>query len=111
MAGSVPDREVIGWARTTVAHGPAFCTLWAWWAAPVGIVVTVAAYWGMTNAAGIYADLLRATFDLYRFALYEQLRWPLPSGPAGEQDCGQELSEYLFRGTAGGKVQFTAPKE
>jgi hypothetical protein len=84
-------------------------TVWAWWAAPAAVAVTVAAYWAMLSAAGVYGDLLRAAFDLHRFALYEQLRWPLPAGPDGEETHGQQLSEYLFRGTGGGGVKFTTP--
>jgi hypothetical protein len=84
-------------------------TVWAWWAAPAAVAVTVAAYWAMLSAAGVYGDLLRAAFDLHRFALYEQLRWPVPAGPDGEETHGQQLSEYLFRGTGGGGVKFTTP--
>jgi hypothetical protein len=85
-------------------------TVWAWWAVPAGLAAAVVAYyWGMMGAAGVYGDLLRAAFDLHRFALYEALRWPLPPGPAKEVAYGEQLSEYLFRGTGGGGVQFAAP--
>jgi len=84
-------------------------TVWAWWAAPVGVVAAAAAYWGMISAAGVYGDLLRAAFDLHRFALYERLRWRSPSSPAEEVACGQRLSEYLFRGVASDRMGFTAP--
>lgn len=84
-------------------------TVWAWWAAPVAVVAAVPAYWGMFSAAGVYGDLLRAAVDLHRFALYEELRQPLPSGPADEPVHGRQLSEYLFRGTGSEAVQFTVP--
>jgi hypothetical protein len=86
-------------------------TVWAWWAAPVAAVAAVAAWWGMLGAAGVYGDLLRAAVDLHRLALYEELRWPLPSGPADEPAHGQQLSEYLFRGTGSEGLQFVAPKK
>ncbi len=85
-------------------------TVWAWWAALVAAVAAVAAYWGMLNAAGVYGDLLRAAVDLHRLALYEELRWPLPSGPADEPLHGRQLSEYLFRGTGSDDLQFSPPQ-
>lgn len=84
-------------------------TVWAWWAALVAAAFAAAAYWAMVNAAGDYGDLLRAAFDLHRFALYEHLRWRPPSSPAEEVACGQRLSEYLFRGVASERMGFTAP--
>lgn len=84
-------------------------TAFAWWAILVALAVSVAAYWAALQAAGTYSDLLRSTFDLYRFNLYEQARWPLPPSPTGEKDHGEELSEFLFRGTADGDVRFTHP--
>jgi hypothetical protein len=86
-------------------------TVWAWWAAPLAVVAAIAAYWAMLDAAGVYGDLLRAAFDLHRFALYEALRWPLPAGPEGEEVQGQRLSEYLFRGAASKSVQFVVPQK
>jgi len=86
-------------------------TMWAWWAVPLAAVAAVAAWWGMLNAAGVYGDLLRAAVDLHRLTLYEELRWPLPSGPADEPAHGRQLSEYLFRGTGSEKLQFVAPKK
>jgi len=72
-------------------------TGWAWWAAPVGLVVAGLAWQGMVLAALVYGDLVRATFDLYRFALYDQLGWPRPEGD--EKEAGWRLTEYLARGT------------
>jgi len=86
-------------------------TAWAWWALLAAVVVALAAYWGMLQAAGIYGDLLRSAFDLHRFALYEQVRLPLPSTPADEEITGGRLSEYLFRGTGSDSAQFTDPTQ
>jgi len=86
-------------------------TVWAWWAVPAALVVAVAAYWGMLHAAGVYGDLVRSAFDLYRFALYEQVRWPLPDEPQREDVAGRQLSEYLFRGTGSRYVTFSHPSQ
>lgn len=87
----------------------AMWTVWAWWAIVVALVAALAAYWAALQAAGAYGDLLRAAFDLHRFQLYEQARWPLPPSPTGEETHGEAFSAYLFRGTADDNVQFTHP--
>lgn len=104
-------RERLNSATRFLMWGVLFAvwTIWAWWAVPVAVVAAVAAYWGMLSAAGVYSELLRAAVDLHRFALYEELRWPLPSGLADEPVKGRQLSEYLFRGTGGEGLQFTVP--
>jgi len=69
--------------------------VWVWWAIPVGLGVMGLGYrWALQNAA-IYRDLLRATFDIYRWELYRGLRWPLPKDPMDELTQGQQLSRYL----------------
>jgi hypothetical protein len=104
-------REQLNAATRLLIWGMLFAVwlMWAWWAVPVAVAVVLAAYWGIVNAAGVYGELLRAAFDVHRFTLYEQLRWPLPPGPVGEEAYGAGLTEYLFRGTADGGVQFTPP--
>ncbi len=74
-------------------------TIWAWWAIPVGLVVAVWAYRWTLSAAEVYGDLLVSAFDLHRTLLYETLRWPLPKQTAVEKTQGEQLSQYLFRGT------------
>ncbi|MCX7681535.1 MAG: hypothetical protein N2508_06180 [Anaerolineae bacterium] len=69
-------------------------TVWAWWAAPVGLLVALLASRGMVLAALTYGDLIRTAFDLYHPLLYQQLGWPEPKGPAD----GRRLTEYLARG-------------
>ena len=73
-------------------------TGWAWWAAPVGLVVAGLAWRGMVQAALVYGDLVRAAFDLYRLALYDQLGRPRPEGE--EKEAGRQLTGYLARGPA-----------
>jgi hypothetical protein len=43
--------------------------VWAWWAAPIGILVVVLAYRWILNAAEVYGDLVEAAFDLHRYKL------------------------------------------
>jgi hypothetical protein len=69
-------------------------TVWAWWAAPVGLLIAGLAWQGMTRAALVYGDLVRAAFDLYHPLLFEHLGWPKPEGP----EDGRRLTEYLARG-------------
>jgi hypothetical protein len=95
------------WGLAFVAFTP-----WAWWAAPVGVGVSAAAYLFWVPArAEVYADLVEATFDLHRTVLYTQLRWPLPANPADERSLGQQISTYLLRGLSGTSPAFTQPAE
>jgi hypothetical protein len=77
----------------------AFWTLWAWWALPIALLVTLFAHRWMLNAAATYGDLLEAAFDLHRFELYKAMHWTLPTSPAQERQLGQQLTEYLWRGS------------
>ncbi|MEH1920870.1 hypothetical protein [Nostoc sp.] len=74
-------------------------TIWAWWAAPVGIISAIFAYyyWAV-DAARNYGELIEATFDLHRHLLYQSLRWNLPPDPNEERRVGRQLTEYLWRG-------------
>lgn len=56
-------------------------------------------YTWILDAANLYADLIKATFDLYRHLLYASLRWQLPTEPSEERRVGEQLTEYLFRGS------------
>ncbi len=80
-------------------------TLWADWAA-LSLVLLPAAYLRMLNAAESYGYLIRSAFDIHRFKLYESLNWPLPQGPAQEADSGEQLTEYLFRGTVSDDIDY-----
>lgn len=74
-------------------------TIWAWWAAPMGIICAIFAYyyWAV-DAAKNYGELIEASFDLYRHLLYQSLRWNLPPDPNEERRVGRQLTEYLWRG-------------
>lgn len=72
-------------------------TIWAWWALPVALAVTLCAYRSALNTAAVYSDLLEAAFDLHRTKLYTALRFPLPD-TTDEVAHGERLTEYLQRG-------------
>jgi hypothetical protein len=76
---------------------------------PVGLVVAVSALlvW-VPSRAEVYADLVEAAFDLYRGALYVQLRWPQPDNPRDERAKGRRLTTYLMRGLDDESPTFTA---
>jgi hypothetical protein len=78
-----------------------------WWVIPLGLLGMIGGYWQALNAAGVYGELLRAAFDLHRFALYKALHWPLPSHPAEEHPIGRQLTDYLWRGSKHTKPLFT----
>jgi hypothetical protein len=84
-------------------------SVWAWWAAPAGLVVAVAAYRILLTSAAVYGDLLEATFDVHRRLLYEAAGWPLPRSPAEERALGEALTEYLWRGSDASTPIFRTP--
>ncbi len=71
---------------------------WKWWWALLSLPVACLAYRSMVLAAGTYGDLIRSSFDLYRFDLYKAVHWPLPSSPKEEKEAGKNLTWYLFSG-------------
>jgi hypothetical protein len=87
-----------------------FFAIWTPLALVPGLGVPVAAIvvWAPSRAE-IFADLVEAAYDLYRTALYQQLRWPLPESPAQEIDQGKQLTAYLWRGAARNVPTFTPP--
>ena len=86
--------------------------LGAWWVIPIGILSSLFAYyiWALA-AARAYSDLIEAAFALYRFELYEQLRWPLPSDPAAERESGRALTAYLRQGSNQPYPQFVVSED
>jgi len=95
-------RKALDMTAATVVWGLAFCafTPLAWWTLPTGLAVAAAsAVWWAPRRAEVFADLVDAAYDLYRFALYQQLRWPLPETPQQECAAGRDITQYLWRGT------------
>lgn len=96
------------WGGLFLLWSPVFLV---WWPLPLGLGSAWLANRWLVQAAQVYGDLLESTFDLYRFALYETLRLPLPSNPSEERALGQGLTKYLWRGSEQSKPQFIKPKE
>lgn len=91
-------------AVAAVIWGLGFVAFAGWnaWAVPAGLLLAgCAAGWWVPARAASYADLLAASYDLYRGELYRQLRWPLPDNPDDERRSGRQLTTYLVRGLAG----------
>lgn len=82
-------------------------SVFAWWAAVVGLLVAAAAYAWALGAAATFGDLVLAAYDLHRRSLYAALRWPLPASPAAEPEAGRLLTQYLSRGSPAGTPVFT----
>ncbi len=110
--------------------GVAFSLLWGIWALAranwllavstlVGLIIAWLGYRAAVQAAVPYADLIRAAFDLYRFDLYETLRWPLPKCSPEERPAdsmtqptiGQRVSQYLWRGDGADDIRFQHEKD
>jgi hypothetical protein len=88
----------------------AFAPMTTLWAIPVGLLVAVSAWaWWAPSRAEVFADLVDGAYDLYRTALYQQLRWPLPATPADEIASGRELTLYLVGGSEEAHPLFTPP--
>ncbi|NER83481.1 MAG: hypothetical protein F6K42_28800 [Leptolyngbya sp. SIO1D8] len=82
-------------------------SFWNPWIIPIALVAASFVYYQwILPAAALYADLLEATFDLYRMELYKALRWPLPQSPAEEKSLGLQLTAYLWRGSDESQPQF-----
>jgi hypothetical protein len=116
----LPDatRQELTAARASLDAAVAACvwgilfvvwSCWTWWAAGAGIAVAVLAYavW-LPGRAEVFADLLEATVDVHRTALYRAMRWPLPQTPRDERAAGEGLMTYLWRGSRADAPVFTA---
>lgn len=87
-------------------------TFWSPWAFVVSITWMGLAYSFSQQAAMTYADLIEATFDLYRWGLYETIHWSPPEqSGANEVACGQQLTEFLWRGTSSTPIPYVQRKK
>lgn len=82
---------------------------WFIWALPIGILAAAVMYKLMLRTALVYGQLLEATYDLHRTALYQALRWPLPENPMDEKSKGKALTAYLWRGSNANMPLFSPP--
>lgn len=77
-----------------------------------GVGVAAAAWvWWVPARAIVFGDLLDSAFDLYRFSLYEQVRWTLPANPSAETATGTGLTQHLWRGSRATHPAFTHTKQ
>lgn len=108
----VAARASLDAAVAGAVWGVLFCafTAWAPLALIIGLAVTTAAVtlWVPVRAA-VFGDLVEASYDLFRTAVYQQLRWPLPNSPQQEHDQGERVSTYLWRGSDDPDPTFTPP--
>ena len=75
---------------------------WGWispWAIPVALVWVAVAWRLSLQAAGDFAVLVEAAFDVHRWLLYDATGWPRPADSEQEKEAGKLLSEFLYRGT------------
>jgi hypothetical protein len=102
-------RRALDASAAALIWGPLFLIFSVWnpIAVPIAVVVTLGAVVGWVPArTRDFARLVEAAVDLHRTALYETLRWPLPSNPNAERGAGRQLGEYLVRGLDGEKPTF-----
>jgi len=88
--------------------------IWAfWWPGAILIAIAwmIVAYILAVQSARKYADLLESAFDLYRWSLYESVRWDVPR-KSGEDEimAGRQLTEFLWRGTSEFPVRYKKDK-
>jgi hypothetical protein len=74
-------------------------SIWSFWAIPLALLSALFAYCWILDSAILYGELIESVFDLYRTALYQSLRFPLPTNPSEELAIGLQITEYLFRGS------------
>lgn len=66
--------------------------------AVVGLLaISRGSYFGAVNAAVVYAELVRTSFDLYRRSLLSALGLPLPGSLAEEQQVWRAVGQLLYR--------------
>ena len=84
-------------------------TAWTFLVLPVVAITVFGAYLATLDSARLYGALVESAFDLYRPALYQTLRWPLPANPTEDLRSGTALSEYLWRGSDAAAPTFVPP--
>jgi hypothetical protein len=106
-------RAALDAAVAAAIWGLLFCAFAVWTplALPLGLLVTAVAVavWAPPRAE-ILADLVESAYDLHRAALYQHVRWPLPTNPKQEHTEGQRLTAYLWRGSDDPDPSFTSPR-
>jgi hypothetical protein len=73
-------------------------SVWSLWVLPIASAGALLAHINLVHSFRTYGDLIKATFDLYRFSLYESLKMPFPASPEDEHEFGIAITQYLKRG-------------
>ena len=102
------DKLVESWAWGFLFAGWSCAWRWAW---VIALLWMAIAYILALGAAETFADLLLATFDTYRWRLYESLRWPLPESSEEERAAGAALTRYVQRGMLDAPVKYEHPQD
>jgi hypothetical protein len=71
-----------------------------WACGAAGLVLAALAYRSALAPARVYAELVRATFDLYRADLLDKLKFGLPESLDGERVLWRNLGQQMYRGGA-----------
>lgn len=105
----VEARSVLNaWARAGLWSGLfVIWAVWAWWALPAGVLATVLVYRELRSKGSTYGKLFESAFDVHRPALYQSLRWPMPTNPMAEREEGLAITQYLYYGSAKEMPMFT----
>jgi hypothetical protein len=73
----------------------------AFWAVGAGgLLLSFLAYRSALGPAGVYADLVRSSFDLYKADLLTKLGFALPANLADERQLWTDLGQLLYRRSA-----------
>lgn len=74
--------------------------VWTPWAVAISLLWMIVSYRMAIQAAMAYGDLLESAFDLHRLSIYDAVGWARPASIKEEKECGKQLTEFLWRGTA-----------
>jgi len=77
------------------------------------LLLSRCSYLAAVAAAGVFGELVRSSYDLFRGDLLAKLGWPMPSTLAAERQLWTALSEQLYgRGTTPqGEAWLNAPRK
>src|SRR5579863_1507955 len=78
-----------------------------------GLLLSRCSYLAAVTAAGVFGELVRSSYDLFRGDLLGKLGWPMPPTLAAERKLWTALGEQLYgRGTTTqGEARLNAPRQ
>jgi hypothetical protein len=110
-ADLVAARQAVDTTVAAMIWAGVFCftAVWVWWTPLLGLAVLLMTYFvWLPQRVQTYADLIVATFDVHRVALYEALRWPQPARPVDERACGLAVTDFLWTGNTSSTVRYSS---